>query len=342
MSHISYSHHHIRRKDAIRAIVTVGLLIVVAVIAFFAIKNWEHNQYDDVAVNAYVTSETSTEERKHVTYDGVDYVQREGLQTWLLMGIDESGEAVGTESYIGGGQADVQMLLVVDHVNKTWQILQLNRDSMVEVPVLGVTGKVIGTEFEQLTLAHSYGDGKKKSCENTANTVSNLFNGQKIDGYMALNMDAVAILNDMVGGVPVEITSDFSAVDPSLQEGTVVTLQGDQALTFVRTRKNVDDQSNLSRMARQRQYLAALEKQMEKQDADFAVRAYDAVFDYMVTNMGSKTFTELGQYMKDYTEQDLLTIDGETKVEDGHIAYYLDDDSLQQTMLTLFYEKSNS
>ena len=119
MSHISYSHHHIRRKDAIRAIVTVGLLIVVAVIAFFAIKNWEHNQYDDVAVNAYVTSETSTEERKHVTYDGVDYVQREGLQTWLLMGIDESGEAVGTESYIGGGQADVQMLLVVDHVNKT-------------------------------------------------------------------------------------------------------------------------------------------------------------------------------------------------------------------------------
>ena len=106
--------------------------------------------------------------------------------------------------------------------------------------------RFIGTEFEQLTLAHSYGDGKKESCQNTVTTVSNLFDGQKIDGYMALNMDAVAILNDMVGGVPVEITSDFSAVDPSLQEGTVVTLQGDQALTFVRTRKDVDDQTNLS------------------------------------------------------------------------------------------------
>lgn len=339
MSH-SYRQRKIRRKDAIRAGVALVLLLICVIAAAWGIKAWEHSKYD-VPVNAEATAETTTQERKHITCDGVDYVQREGLQTWLLMGIDESGEAVGTESYIGGGQADVQMLLVVDHNNKTWQILQLNRDSMVEVPVLGVTGKVIGTEFEQLTLAHSYGDGKKQSCENTVTTVSNLFNGQKIDGYMALNMDAVAILNDMVGGVPVEITSDFSAVDPSLQEGTVVTLQGDQALTFVRTRKDVDDQSNLSRMARQRQYLAALQKQMEKQDADFAVRAYDAVFDYMVTNMGSKTVTEIGQYMKEYTELDLLTIDGESKVEDGYIAYYLDEDSLQQTMLELFYEKSN-
>ncbi len=341
MKHTNYSHRQIRCKDAIRAAVAGVLLLAAVAAVFLGIKSWEHQQYD-IPVSAEATSETAAQQRKHVTYNGVDYVQREGLQTWLLMGIDESGEAVGTESYIGGGQADLQMLLVIDHINKTWQILQLNRDSMVEVPVLGVTGKVIGTEFEQLTLAHSYGDGKKKSCQNTVTTVSNLFDGQKIDGYMALNMDAVAILNDMVGGVPVEITSDFSAVDPSLQEGTVVTLQGDQALTFVRTRKNVDDQTNLSRMARQRQYLAALQKQMEKQDADFAVRAYDAVFDYMVTDMGSKTVTEIGQYMKKYTELDLLTIDGESKVEDGYIAYYLDEDSLQQTMLTLFYETSDS
>ena len=341
MKHTNYSHRQIRRKDAIRAAVAGVLLLAAVAAGFLGIKSWEHQQYD-IPVSAEATLETAAQQRKHVTYNGVDYVQREGLQTWLLMGIDESGEAVGTESYIGGGQADLQMLLVVDHINKTWQILQLNRDSMVEVPVLGVTGKVIGTEFEQLTLAHSYGDGKKKSCQNTVTTVSNLFDGQKIDGYMALNMDAVAILNDMVGGVPVEITSDFSAVDPSLQEGTVVTLQGDQALTFVRTRKDVDDQTNLSRMARQRQYLAALQKQMEKQDADFAVRAYDAVFDYMVTDMGSKTVTEIGQYMKKYTELDLLTIDGESKVEDGYIAYYLDEDSLQQTMLTLFYETSDS
>lgn len=341
MRHTNYSHRHIRRKDAIRAAVAGVLLLVAVAAVFLGIKSWEHNQYD-IPVSAEATSETAAQQRKHITYNGVDYVQREGLQTWLLMGIDESGEAVGTESYIGGGQADLQMLLVIDHINKTWQILQLNRDSMVEVPVLGVTGKVIGTEFEQLTLAHSYGDGKKESCQNTVTTVSNLFDGQKIDGYMALNMDAVAILNDMVGGVPVEITSDFSAVDPSLQEGTVVTLQGDQALTFVRSRKDVDDQTNLSRMARQRQYLAALQQQMEKQDADFAVRAYDAVFDYMVTNMGSKTVTEIGQYMKEYTELDLLTIDGESKVEDGYIAYYLDEDSLQQTMLTLFYETSDS
>lgn len=339
MRYSTYQRRHIQRKDAVRAGLVLSIVLLLAIAAVLAIKVWEGKRYD-LPSGMKATAEDPVQAVQPIFYRGVEYRPREGLQTWLLMGIDESGEAVGTESYIGGGQADLQMLLVVDHIQKTWQVLQLNRDSMVEVPVLGVRGTVIGTEFEQLTLAHSYGDGRKRSCENTVTTVSNLFHGQKIDGYMAINMDAVAILNDLVGGVPVEITSDFSAVDPSLQEGTVVTLQAEQALTFVRARKDVEDQSNLSRMVRQRQYLAALQKQMAQQDANFAVRAYDAIFDYMVTNMGSKTVAQIGQYMKAYTELDLLTIAGESKIEDGYVAYYLDEDSLQQTMLQLFYQQT--
>lgn len=339
MRYSTYQHRRIPRKDAVRAMAVLGILLLLAVAAVLTIHMWEGDRYD-LSSGAKATAEVPAQEVQPVFYRGIEYIPREGLQTWLLMGIDESGEAVGTESYVGGGQADLQMLLVVDHIHKTWQVLQLNRDSMVEVPVLGVTGKVIGTEFEQLALAHSYGDGRKKSCENTVTTVSHLLGGQKIDGYMAVNMDAVALLNDLVGGVPVEITSDFSAVDPSLQEGTVVTLQAEQALTFVRARKDVDDQSNLSRMARQRQYLAALQQQMERQDANFAVRAYDAIFDYMVTNMGSKTVAEIGEYLQTYTELDLLTMEGESKIEDGYVAYYLDEDSLQQTILQLFYQQT--
>ena len=41
----------------------------------------------------------------------------------MLIGVGEMGEAVGTESYIGGGQSDVQMLLVLDNANQTWQAL---------------------------------------------------------------------------------------------------------------------------------------------------------------------------------------------------------------------------
>lgn len=162
---------------------------------------------------------------------------------------------------------------------------------------------------------------------------------QTIDGYMALNMDAVAILNDMVGGVPITITSDLTAVDPSLVEGETVTLQGEQALTFVRSRKDVDDETNLARMERQRQYLTALESQLSQQDEEFILRAYDAVFDYMVTDMGSATVVDLGEKMQIYEEQPLLTIAGQPGTDaEGSATYTLDTDSLQQTILTLFYQ----
>ena len=43
--------------------------------------------------------------------------------------------------------------------------------------------------------------------------------------------------------------------------------------------------------------------------------------------------------MQRYTELPLLTIDGENTVEDGYWAYELDQDSLQQIILQLFYEE---
>ena len=73
----------------------------------------------------------------------------------------------------------------------------------------------------------------------------------------------------MVGGVTLTVTSDFSAIDPHLVEGETITLYGDQALTYVRSRYNIDDETNLARMARQRQYLAALEEKLRQQDGDF-------------------------------------------------------------------------
>ena len=152
------------------------------------------------------------------------------------------------------------MVVVLDNANRTWQMLQLNRDSIVQVPVRGVQGDIIAYEDEQLALAYYYGDGREASCENTVLTVSMLLDGQTIDGYAAVNMDAVGIITDMVGGVTLTVTSDFSAIDPTLVEGETITLYGDQALTYVRSRYNIDDETNLARMARQRQYLAALKK----------------------------------------------------------------------------------
>lgn len=335
---ISHNKGRIRERDKSNAL----LLLLVCVICFslimMLVSYWEARQYQ-TGSNGQGDGIQRTE-LKHVEYNGEEYVQKKNIDTYLFMGIDKEGTVTESEDNFSGGQADLQLLITIDHANQTWQILQLNRDSMVDVTVLDILGNPAGTSFQQLTLAHSYGDGKELSCENTVSTVSNMFNGQEIDGYMAFSMDAVAIVNDMLGGVPVTVTSDFTAVDPSLVEGETITLQGEQALTFVRIRRDVDDQTNISRMARQRQYMDALQKKLKQQDANFAVEAYEAVMDYMVTDMGSGEAANIAGYMKEYTELDLLTIDGESRIENNTNAYYLNEDSKMQVMLQMFYEKS--
>ena len=72
-----------------------------------------------------------------------------------------------------------------------------------------------------------------------------------------MNMDAIATMNDAVGGVKVTVTEDFSKVDPTIPMGEAI-LRGQQAINYVRTRKNVGDQLNLSRIERQKELHSGL------------------------------------------------------------------------------------
>lgn len=329
-----------RGRRRIGRAVLAGALILAAVLAVgFAMNRWETGRYAAPAV-APTASPTPEAAPRQLEWQGETYTARPDLESYLLIGVDEMGEAVGTESYIGGGQGDVQMLLVLDNANQTWQVLQLNRDSMVEMPVLGVNGGVIGTDTAQLALAHSYGNGREESCENNVTTVSRLLEDQPIDGYFAVNMDAVNILTDLAGGITVTLNSDLTACNPAWTEGAVVTLTGKNALDFVRSRKGVEDETNLSRMVRQRQYLTALRDELTGRDTAFAAEVYSALADYTVTNIGGGKAQQIAAKLNQYQEQPLLTIEGESKVVDGYWAYYLDEASLRETIITLFYEKN--
>lgn len=321
----------ISRKDKMRAVALIVLLLVVVAGALVALQRWQDWQQMQ-------TTPSTTEHRKTLEYNGETYVAREGIETYLFMGIDVEGPAKGNKSYIGGGQADVQLLLVVDRYNQTWQVLQINRDSMVEVPVLGVTGVEVGTEYQQIALAHSYGDGLESSCKNNVKAVSRLFNDQVVNGYLSLNMDAISIVNDMVGGVEVTVLDDFSQTEIGLEKGDTVTLTGAQALAYVRGRQGVGDETNLSRMARQEQYLDALYQKMTDLSSGTALQTFQAVEDYMVTNMGDQ-WLKLMDRMETYEKLEPLTIDGENYLdEQGAMAYRLNEDSLQKVMIQLFYQ----
>ena len=330
----------ISRRDFFKAVGAVAVTLVALGGGAYLLQSWDDKHNQSNAADSYTTNDHRTQaELKELIYKGKMYRQKADVESYLFLGIDIMGPAVGTQSYIAGGQADTQILLVLDNEAQTWQILQINRDSMVEVPVISMMGTVPYTIVQQIALAHSYGNGREQSCENNVKAVSMMLEDQPIDGYFSLNMGGIGILVDLVGGVTLTVTSDFSAIDPSLVEGETITLNGDQAFDYVHARKDVDDQTNTARMGRQRQFLKAFEEKVRDMDPDFAVTAYDALSDYVITDIKSGTAVDIAERLQNYTELPLLTIDGENAVVDGYWAYYLNEDSLQETILEMFYDE---
>ena len=278
-------------------------------------------------------------ERKTIERNGIEYFPRQDITVVMVLGIDQYGPMVSSESYRNTGSADSVMLLVFDETEKNCTVLYLNRDTMVDMDVLGLNGELIGTDYGQLALAHTYGTGMEDSCVNVKNTLMNFMHGLNIDYFVSMGMDAIPILNDAVGGVTVTVTEDFSEVNPSITMGQL-TLRGDQVLDYVQTRKGVGDQKNVTRMQRQREYvdafLAALYEKAQL-ETEFMVSVYDEVSDYIVTDCSVNTLSAMLDRYADFTVAGAVTPEGENVVIDGHYQFHVDEEKLDALILEIFY-----
>ena len=276
---------------------------------------------------------------KTVTYDGVEYFPRQDMDVLLIMGIDKFGPVEPSTSYNNDGEADVVMLLIFDHADACIRVLNIDRDTMTEMPVLGIGGKQAGTVYGQLALAQTYGSGLEDSCENTREAVSTLLNGVSIDYYAALRMDAIAILNDAVGGVQVCVDEDMSVAGSDIPMGET-TLHGQQAIDFVRFRKGVGDQLNASRMERQQAFIEGFFNALRvarESSSDIAARTYDAISDYIVTDCSSTVLTSMLDRYGDYAFADVQVLPGESRKGEKHMEFYPDEEALERLVLELFY-----
>lgn len=275
-----------------------------------------------------------------IVRNGVKYLPRTDINVMLVMGIGEEGPITDSGSYENKAEADMLALVIFDETNKKIDIINLNRDAMVDMEDLGIGGKSAGTVTRQLAMAYTYGSGMKDSCEYTRETVSNLFYGLGINYYVAMNMDAIPILNDAVGGVTVNVTEDFSKVNPDIPMGETI-LMGQAALDYVQIRKDIGDQTNTSRMARQEKYMKSfLEvfKQKVKTDDAFLLKTFDAVDEYMVTNFTAKSMSSVFSQYSDYELDEIVTLDGKSVIgEDGVNEYYLDEGALDALILRMLY-----
>ncbi len=268
------------------------------------------------------------------------YTLKDHVETFLVMGLDADESASQVESYNNNQTADFLLLLVLDHEEQSISALQINRDTLAEMNVLGVAGEKVGTVEKQIALAHTYGNGKEVSCRNVANAVSKLLGGISVKHYASVTMDVVPALADFVGGVEVSLQEDFPHLDPSYKEGKTVILKGDAALGYVRGRAGLEDPTNEARMKRQQQFLSALQKKMalsvnqENFTADFALE----LSEYMVSDCSVNQLESLMNKVSSYKSLGIKEIKGESVVVEGYMQFHPDEEALRQTVVELFYQ----
>ena len=282
-------------------------------------------------------------EDEQITLNGVTYRQRTNLTTILFMGVDKASDSSSLfMNYRNGGQADFLRLMVIDAAEKTVTQIQIDRDTITPVTTYGVLGNVSGVKPMQITLSHSFGDGKQMSCELTVDAVSNLLFNVPIGYYAALNLDGISVLNDAVGGVTVEIADDFSHVDPTMVQGTTMRLMGDQAEYFVRSRHSMAVGTNEARMVRQQTYISQLIELMNEKihsDKEFIGTLFDTLDTYMVTNMSRAQIINDAWKARDYERRPLVEIAGTHTVgATGFMEFHVDEEALEKTVLDIFYK----
>ena len=317
---------------AIKIGIVAVILVFLVVVGFFLLKEWETNrgrfQEQEIGDDMF-------------EYNGIEYRLKTNLETFLIMGLDQFQDSVSSDSYNNDQQADFLMLFVFDNDTKQCTAIHINRDTMAKVNILGVAGNKVDTVTKQIALAHTYGNGKEVSCRNVADAASSLLLGMKINHYMSLTMDAVSVFNDSLGGVEVEVLDDFSEIDSALVRGENVTLMGEQALLYIRERKDLEDSSNLSRMARQRQYLQALYEKARSGmagDEEFIVKTSLKLSDYTVSNCSLSQLQSLAKKMSEYNFLGFREIEGEALVGTKFMEFYPDEESVAKIVVDLFYE----
>lgn len=320
-----------KKKNIIVFIISIVVILAISAVAF-AMKNNSKEEKN-------TSSELQQESENYISYNGQRYQHNDHLRTYLYMGIDKDGPVSEAEDSVSGGQSDAMFLIVVDSEKKTISVLSINRNTMTDVDVYDKDGNFVETRKLQICLQHGFGDGMRTSCQRSVDAVSNLLYGEPVSGYIAMNMDAMPMMNDSVGGVTVEVLDDLTSPsrNVSLHKGETVTLNGDEAYVYLRSRDINEFDSATERLNRQMQYIQAFVKQAKSKDAATLVSAYNAITDYIVTNVDVPNLVnKLTTY--EFDDSRMYTIPGETQMGEQYEEYHVDEDALYQVMLDIFYK----
>lgn len=328
-----------QKKQKIQISIVAGIILLVT--AGLGYGLWRQNRTDQ-AVQSGRSSDEQDSGDQTIIYEGKEYQYNEHLSNFLFLGVDTREKAETKTGQADAGQADAIFLLSWDRVEGTSYLISIPRDTLTDIQVFDQEGNSLGKSRDHISLAYAYGDGGTESCRLMEEAVSNLLYGIPLQGYCSISMDGIPALTDAVGGVDVILPDDSLAdVNPGWSQGQEVHLDGTNVETFVRYRDIQKEQSALSRLERQQEFLRAYGKkavQAYEEDASFLTELYDSLTEYMTTNIGNDWYAKILSALSQKGTADSRTIPGEGVQEADFDAYRTDDSALYEMVLEVFYE----
>lgn len=331
----------------IAVLIAVIMVIVIAVSLIRILISSNNNEIGENEISKDTPESTLPDTEDTVQGDdGKIYKREKYIKAVMCLGVDTDRSMYEKRQAGSGGHADSIALIAWDIARNEVKILMIPRDTMTDIMLTDINGNELGKSKQHITMAYAYGDGKQLSCEYTRSALSELLSGLDIDFYVALNVNAISILNDDVGGVSVTINDDsMEEVYPELKKGSFVKLDGEQAEFFVRYRDINEDFTAIKRMDNQKEYIKgfhnALKKQGSKKDS-LIEKLIDDINPYMVTDMEKAELLKLGAdgaQSSDLTEEDILVIPGKSVTTELYDEYYPDKNGVKKMVIDLFYRE---
>lgn len=322
---------------------SVAAVLVIA--AGFCVWAYQMQKQQD---NRHVTAGNSVDMKagyRYVTYNGKKYQYNSLITTILYAGVDSEGQMQVNSGFTEAARADSISVVVLDKKNKKMTIIALSRDTMTEVRRYSLSGRDRGAYVTHLGFAYAYGDGGEVSCENLREAVSELLGGIPINEYAVTNQSSMIGINNLVGGVTVEVpNNDVAALHPELTAGAVVKLDDTNIRDYLHFRDITAELSNEGRIERQQVYVTAYIEKMKQQlqkDLNGTWAKLEEMDSYLQTSITKNKYISLANLLEvvEFTPDNYYRPEGENVVGEEHDEFYIDEEALREKVIELFYEE---
>jgi len=206
----------------------------------------------------------------------------------LLTGIDYAPEREGRNDF----RTDTIMMFSVNFATGKVDILSVPRDSYADIAFTDKRYKINGAY-----MSAGGADGKGYEC--LMQTVSDTIGGVPVSYYVAVEMQAVKDIVDILGGVWYDVDYEINMNGRHLSKGYQL-LDGQDVLDYCRARKGITSGTDIDRIDRQQRLLMEVFKQVKKANLLTEMpRIYETMKEKIDTNLTPEQIAALAFFALD-------------------------------------------